>query len=74
MKGEIHIQNVLLKPLADQLKEVTAHFDQVSFTHVFQELNTEADALSREGRQLEAGVLILEESQDSVLTVSRQPV
>lgn len=69
---ENEINNVGLKPLADQIKEASQLFGQITYTHVFWELNTEADALSKKGQQIEAEFLPLEEIQDGIMTGLRQ--
>ena len=40
-------------------------------THVFRERNSKEDDLSKEGQQLEARVLLLEESLEGALIVSK---
>jgi ribonuclease HI len=77
IKGDLQVQNVLLRPLAEQLKEVANLFEQISFTHVFRELNTKADGLSKDGQQVAAGTqgsLHVEESLDRIMTFSVVPV
>jgi hypothetical protein len=39
-----------------------------TFIHMYRELNTVADGLSKEGQQIDAGLLMLEEFQDRVLS------
>jgi ribonuclease HI len=71
-RDENEIHNVGLQPLAVKIKEASQLFGQITYTHVFQELNTEADALSKKGQQIEAEFLPLEEIQDGIMTGLRQ--
>lgn len=46
MNGEYKIKHPNIIPLASRVKEVVRAFKHVSFTHVYREDNTEADALA----------------------------
>lgn len=46
MNGEYKIKHPNIIPLARSVKECVAHFKRVSFSHVYREDNTEADALA----------------------------
>lgn len=48
MNGEYKIKHPNIVPLAAEVKEVVRAFKSVSFTHVYREDNTEADALANE--------------------------
>lgn len=48
MNGEYKIKHPNIVPLAAQVKDVMRAFKTVSFTHVYREDNTEADALANE--------------------------
>lgn len=48
MNGEYKIKHPNIVPLAAKVKEVARAFAEVSFTHVYREDNTEADALANE--------------------------
>jgi len=52
--------------MVEYLKGATYLFDYISFTHVFKELNMEVDGLSKEGKQIEARFMQLEEYFDGV--------
>jgi hypothetical protein len=47
MKQEQHIHNVSLQPLVDWIWKNSQFFDQITFTHVYRELNYEVNALSK---------------------------
>ena len=59
MNGSGLVQDLQLRPVGDLLQEVARLFEEISFTHVFQELNQEDDRLSKEGQDLVAGGLFL---------------
>lgn len=46
MNGEYKIKHPNIVPLARAVKECVARFKKVSFSHVYREDNTEADALA----------------------------
>jgi ribonuclease HI len=48
MNGEYKIKHPNIVPLAVKVKEVARSFKSVSFSHVYREDNTEADALANE--------------------------
>jgi hypothetical protein len=64
--------NVHLRPVGDLLLEVAGHLDHISFSHVFRELNQEADRLSKERQHLNDGSIFFKEVNDgvSVVTIS----
>jgi ribonuclease HI len=74
MNNQLDVQNITLLSLAAQLKENSKQFVKISFAHVYRELNTIADALSKAGLALPVGQLRLEESIDGISTELRQPV
>jgi len=53
------VRDLQLRPVGDLLQEVARLFEEICFTRVFQELNQEADRLSKEGQDLVAGGLFL---------------
>jgi hypothetical protein len=55
MAGTSHLHNVLLRLLGASFKEISSRFDFIAFTHVFKELNTLADTLSKESQYLNEG-------------------
>jgi hypothetical protein len=55
-----------LRPLAEQLKEVTKTFDQATFMHIYREHKVEDDMLSKDGQALTKGSAVLEETRDGV--------
>ncbi len=48
MNGEYKIKHPNIIPLAGKVKEVGRNFKSLTFTHVYREDNTEADALANE--------------------------
>jgi len=61
MMDLLQIHDLNLISLAEQVKENSRLFNRISFTHVYRELNTKADALSKDGLSLTEGILHLEE-------------
>jgi hypothetical protein len=57
MKGVNCLHNVQLRPVGELINEICTSFDFISFTHVYGELNQEADYLSKKGKHLAEGVL-----------------
>jgi hypothetical protein len=74
MKNQQSIHNISLQAPADQLKVISQQFTLITFSHVFQELNALADALSKEGLHTISGVLFLDESIVGAMTVSNLSV
>jgi ribonuclease HI len=66
MQGSSQIYNVQLKPIAEQLMEMSRAFEQFTFPHIYREHNEEADTLSKEGQGLAKGSMILVEARDGV--------
>jgi hypothetical protein len=66
------LQNVGLRPLGDNLKEISSSFDFISYTHVFREHNTVADTLSKEGQFLSEGHMTLIEFGEGSSVVTTQ--
>mmetsp|Transcript_16141 Transcript_16141/g.18100 ORF Transcript_16141/g.18100 Transcript_16141/m.18100 type:complete len:367 (+) Transcript_16141:36-1136(+) len=48
MRGEYRVKNARLKPLYQKAKVLQGKFKDISFTHVYRDLNEEADKLSRQ--------------------------
>jgi ribonuclease HI len=48
MKGRVQLHNIMCGQIGDQLKEVADSFESILFTHVLQELNEDADSISKE--------------------------
>ena len=40
------MDNMILQPILEQLKRIAQNFTEISYYHVYRDLNTEADALS----------------------------
>jgi hypothetical protein len=70
MKITIQLSNITLRTIGDQLKEVANPFEVISFTHIYQELNKEADALSMKTWHIPKGTLILEEVREDTSAIS----
>ena len=49
MKGIYKVNNPGLKTLYEKAKTLELQFDEITYTHIYREKNTRADALSNEG-------------------------
>ena len=49
-------------------------FQGIEFTHIFKEVNKEANGLSNKGQWIEVGIMILKEPMDGLLYMSSQYV
>jgi hypothetical protein len=61
MNDMIHVMNLGLLYISQQLKSSEEQFQHISFSHVYQELNTFADSLSKEALLLDINKLVIEE-------------
>jgi ribonuclease HI len=52
MQDQLQVHSTGLSPLAKHLKEISRQFQEVSFKHVYRELNVQVDTLSKDGLQL----------------------
>jgi ribonuclease HI len=55
------MENSVLQPLTEKLREVKNQFNSVSFHHMYRELNEFADQLSKEALTLHEGLVITSE-------------
>ena len=53
------MDNIILQPILDQLKRITQSFNEISYYHVYRDLNIEAYALSNEDLLLDTMIEIL---------------
>jgi len=78
MRGSIQLFNIILSPIGKRLKEMTNFFEVIFFEmtnffeiiffeHIYQELNGETDALSKEAQQIPVGTLFRRRSQRAIL-------
>lgn len=65
--GKSQIKAPQLQYVLSEIKDVLTSFVSVSFTHIYRELNEEADILSKMALALQPGVLIEEEFRDGQL-------
>jgi len=65
------IHNVALQPSALQVKENASQFKVINFTHIYRELNMDADSLSKQGPPQDPGFLWLEEHVNGVINETR---
>jgi ribonuclease HI len=56
--GVNKIENLILNPIMEKITEVRSRFEDISFQHVFRELNKTADKLSKEALILQGGKLV----------------
>jgi len=70
MNRNIHLSNNFLRPLGDQLKLLGNSFEEVSFTHIYKELNKEADVLSKAVVQITERAMLLEEIRGGSSVIS----
>jgi hypothetical protein len=68
MKNVFHVKTINLFPLAAQVKENSRIFNLISFSHVYRELNTIVDSLSKVGLNLLGGMLYLEDFVEDDVT------
>jgi hypothetical protein len=59
--NKCRIENMLLVPTMNQVLEVKCNFYDLSFTHIYKELNTKVDQLSEEVMLLQEGFLYEQE-------------
>lgn len=71
MNVSFQLQDFTLIPLGEQLKVIASTFDFLSYTHIFRELNQDADKLSKEGLQIEVGCWVIEEINQGVQSSSQ---
>ena len=65
------MDNIILQPILEQLKRIAQSFIEISYYHVYKDLNTEADALSNEDLLLEPMIDILMEESDGFIHLDR---
>jgi ribonuclease HI len=58
LKGMGHLQVVALECWKDRIKEITKHFQKITYEHVYREGNTVADSLSKRALQQVPGKII----------------
>jgi hypothetical protein len=61
---DIQMQNLILSLIFEEVKRMQTSFNSISFSHVYRELNTKADALSKEELQLDNRDWTVLESKD----------
>ena len=65
------MDNIILQPILYQLKRITQRFNEISYYHVYRDLNTEVDALSNEDMLLDTMIDILMEQRDEFILTNR---
>lgn len=50
MNGLMHVSNITLRPIGDQLKFMANSFETITITCIFKEIHVEADALTKEAQ------------------------
>lgn len=68
LNGKVVFQNVGLNDLMDQLLNIKSRFGLVCFKLIYQELNMDADHLSKDGAFRDAGWIKLQEYNDRVIS------
>lgn len=63
-----------LRSLVYQIKRIPTLFQGIEFTHIFKEVNKEANGLSNKGQWIEVRIMILKEPMDGLLSMSSQYV
>jgi hypothetical protein len=59
--GLVQLQVVRLQPLLVQIHSFLSYLEWSSFSHIYKELNTLVDELSKEALELEEGAFIFQE-------------
>jgi ribonuclease HI len=61
ISGSAQIHNIVIRPLFDQLWDVSSLFTRIDFSHVFREMNQTTNKLSKYGLQLPKKHYLLQE-------------
>ena len=64
--GKMHIKAPHLQHLLRLMKEQKEAFKTISFTHIYRELNTEADKLSKAALALHPGLMEVREIKEQI--------
>jgi ribonuclease HI len=64
VKQEYVLRNFILQPVLEKVLRLMQAIAQISFHHIFREMNRVADGLSKEGVQLAHGEWIIQENAD----------
>jgi ribonuclease HI len=66
MNNETQIQHLNLLQIGQKLHSTARSFEELHFTHIFRELNIEANTLSKEALQLPSNVLVWKEFLEGI--------
>jgi len=65
--GCLEIQVITLVHWCQRTKSLISSFSEITFQHIFRELNSVADGLSKKAVGLQAGLLHFEELKDNII-------
>ena len=68
------MDNMTLQPILEKLKRISQSFTEISYYHVYRDLNTEVDALSNEDLLLDPMIDILMQKRDEFIDLDRTSV
>jgi hypothetical protein len=72
LKGSIQLVNLDLQLLGQRLKLISTSFNHINFMHIFRELNSFVDILSKEALYLPKNQMVMEVFSDGELISKRE--